>query len=299
MANNPIIGYDEDGAFAWFPFIAFTVWGGLQAAADPIMNNGNIGDIAREFSKGTLISSVSYLTGTGLAYIAPSTQGMSPLVRYGLKAGYAALTAATTSIVATAMNDFLEDGVLNSSSLKYFNAIKNSVLSSLLISGLSSLNSYLTWDRLSIEAKINTVKKELNLEKLKHKVKIVYDANFAPSHYGKYEFGTYPNLIKIGPSSLESKDILKSVLIHELKHHQDFWLMVMGKDKILTSSLYRNDRILFKYIIENRAYESQMNNMRYLNVPGWFYIYTRKALEHYFGESPLIPNLNHLWFNLY
>jgi len=291
--NNPLVFVDPDGEFVFSLFLGpvgaiidAACWSALFDAgiqgikiATGAQENFNWAELGGAFIGGAV--------GGTMAYFAPSFSGVTILQKYAAKAGYSALTSAVSAFSGIAATDLLDNGRVDYSIYDYFGASLKAAGLSLGFFAVSSLYSYFTWDRLTVEEKINYLKKQSGI------IDVVYDPSLDDRElYGLFSGEDFT--IRISTSALESKSIARSVLVHELKHAEDV--------RFFLWQLIESGESNIKKIMEQRAYSAILQTAGMTHIPGWFWLKSRSKLISKYNYSGRIPNtysVLQLFFNLY
>jgi RHS repeat-associated protein len=302
--NNPVMLIDPDGRdpITGAILIGAAIGAALSGASYAITTpQFNAGDLFKNMVIGAFVGAVSSGVGAGLSAIAPSFASLGLVGKYAAKAAYAGFSSMASSTAGMLTADFLQDGSINNSWASYRDG---ALLSGAIGMGISigySIHDYVTWDRLSIEGKIDVINKKfaddpnfnfarhdeaLDIANLKNpKLKThAHTTMLQPDEVKYYD-------IKFSKLGLSSRQTAFSAMRHELKHVELWEAGIPYDDGVIHESI---------------AFTNQMRSMGRENIT---YRTARFVTERvkYWDSTVGMPPVNysqyikakHLWFNLF
>jgi hypothetical protein len=196
---------------------------------------------------------------------------VSLMGKYLGKAGYSGLTGAISVGSGTFIGDLMDNGKIDISGSQY----KKSMTQAGFISGGLSLAAssykYATWDRYSLDGKLNILKTKLNLNNL--------ELDVFSRGYGYTKGGN----IYITPLGLENRSIAKLTIFHEQYHISDL-------SRPYPAGSIPKDPEKIRNILETRAHFEELKVAPNYNITSRFWNNSRLLLRNTYNYSGPIPN---------
>jgi RHS repeat-associated protein len=274
--NNPLSYTDPSGESIIGLLIASAIQQAIVGGARANLAGENI---AKGAIKGAAVSTVTTLVAAGMSFVAPSFNSTGVLMgdkvslmgKYLGKAGYAALTGAISVGSGTFTGDLIDNGKIDISGSQY----KKSMTQAGFISGGLSLAAssykYATWDRFSLDGKLNILKTKLNLNNL--------ELDVFSRGYGYTKGGN----IYITPLGLENRSIANLTIFHEQYHISDL-------SRPYPAGSIPKDPEKIINILETRAHFEQLKVAPNYNITSRFWNNSRLLLRNTYNYSGPIPN---------